>query len=282
VKFGRETVKSFTDFSRHVLSGAAAFADTRPLHSLPAAMPDLVVAACVAVFDEKLGSNAELAHLTTEVQRYLIRLIDCMPQNLAADPNLRRLACAFRVLLAVANVASFIERGIASSDRKAADRALLTFAKWGAILDQAHAEMEAWLDALTESDFDLLPGFLLYPGLTLALMPIDHEASEKEIRITEAAQLFVSTRVDPLAIADEIARCKLICRTLSIICSAAPYDWQQIATVAALSSFESRTFFFVDIAGSGSLKARIGNVPMEEFAHVTLRSTNDLGPIGQA
>jgi hypothetical protein len=61
-----------------------------------------------------------------------------------------------------------------------------------------------------------------------------------------------------------------------VICTAEPTFWQRVAVVAAMSSFSSRSFLFVDVEGSGALDARVGALPMADFPHVGVADVEDL------
>ena len=62
----------------------------------------------------------------------------------------------------------------------------------------------------------------------------------------------------------------LDCRTVQVVCEATPYFWQRVVVVAALVSFSSRNYLFIDADGGRSLKSKIGTLEMEDFPMLSL------------
>lgn len=224
------------------------------------------------------ASNAQLARFVVEFEKRWGELTRSLSGHVDSGDYSRRICCICRIVRVASTIASWLTRDLASDDPATADKALFYYAKFGASLDNVRSELDNWAGALVEARFDQLPSPILEPGLVLALLPVDHELPVSEIRLA-ADRVGIDPHNDSVSMIAELAALGLQCRKLFIICSAFPHPWQQIATVAALSSFVHRIYFFVDIAGSGSLRATVGSVAMEEFPHITVSSALDLGPV---
>lgn len=177
---------------------------------------------------------------------------------------------ATHVLSAMVETVRWQAKGLASASQQISTRALMALTKFGAIIDAARPVARDWIKALVAAELHAVTVQELALGLRLALLPIDHEAVVVDVTLDETTPALSGLDFDQMAAAH------LNARTVRVVCSAHPHLWQRVITIAALSSFTSRNFHFVDIGRGGALSASVGRVRMEDFPHVTVLSRDDL------
>jgi hypothetical protein len=276
----RETTRSLVVSWRQALNRFISWTATRQEVILTDEVRDVLQSARQELQANSPASNRELIQLTDLMAKCLSLAIAQMRSVCIADRSVRREICATKIVLAVTRIAAWLESELERIDRAAALRALFYYIVYGGTVDLVRSQIETWIDSLVSSEFDQLPESILDPGLILALIPTDREMSTLEVRLTQDTGEFESPSHEPVDVVGMLRAANLNCRDISVICSAVPHRWQQIATVAALSSFlQSRNYLFIDVADSGSLRAVVGSIPMEEFPHITVARMDDLWPI---
>jgi hypothetical protein len=217
--------------------------------------------------------------------RQFLATVDAIHHTLGRAVEVRRAAgsivglshCSLHAVAAVVGMVRWIARHLDSGDPSARTRSLVYLTKFGATIDSlvARAHFLTWSNALVQAGVYAQPDEEFACGLALGILPVDHESPVGEVRIDAGFKNDLALTVD------DLARAGLGCRTISVVCSAQPHPWQRIATIAALSSFTSRSYLFIDVTGSGSLTARIGGLAMEDFPHVTVARLEDLPPVAR-
>jgi hypothetical protein len=213
---------------------------------------------------------------TTSHFRTALRLA---AEHLATAINLKRETkaepvyfCLLHVLLAVVIMTDYISRGLEESDPDVFFRSLHYLVKFGAALDAIASQIGTLSNGLARSAFHLVDERALSAGLLLGLLPINHESDKLEVRVDST---FEPAGADMIR---AMVQAGLDCRTVQVVCEATPYFWQRVVVVAALVSFSSRNYLFIDADGGRSLKSKIGTLEMEDFPHVIVASIEDLPP----
>lgn len=227
-----------------------------PLDALEAALPQQLPV-----------SGASFVATLLEIVERLLDALGSVP------PRAPVLRCALLAMAAITAVSAHVVRHWDGGSSEAMGHDALYFVKFGAVLDSAAAQFGVWCLALAAAGLDQLSDEELLAGLMFGLLPIDHEATTRVVRIG------ADFRVEPgPSLLQAFEASGLARRTVQVICTRAPTLWQRVAVIAALSSFTSRSFLFIDVEGSGALAARVGSLEMREFPHVTLRHLDDLPP----
>jgi hypothetical protein len=195
-------------------------------------------------------------------------LLAALKAHLKLEPVIR---CALLAMAAMAEVSAHVVRHWDNGTPEAVGHSLYYFTKFGAVIDSAAEQFRAWCVALASARFDAQGDGELFAGLVLGLLPIDHEATDRGLRVDADFSVAPAPTLPQAFEAAGLAR-----RTVQVVCTRTPTLWQRVAVIAALSSFTSRSFLFIDVEGSGALTASVGALEMQEFPHVTLARLEDL------
>jgi hypothetical protein len=204
-----------------------------------------------------------------EVLGRLRAAVQARPQP-EAVPVLR---CGLLAMAALCEMAAHVVRHWDGDDPEAARRSLFAFTKFGMLIDAVGEQFPAWCIALASAGFERQGDEELSAGLLLGLLPIDHEDTTPLVRIDAGFRIAPGPTLPQGFEAAGLAR-----RTVQVVCTHSPTLWQRVAVIAALSSFTSRSYLFIDVERSGALAAHVGSLAMDEFPHVTLARIEDLPP----
>jgi hypothetical protein len=210
-------------------------------------------------------SGAAFVAALREIMRRLLAAVKAHPTR---EPVMRS---ALLAMAAMADVSAHLLRHWGGGPPEAVGRSLFYFTKFGGVIDSATEQFNTWCVALASAGFDAQGDDELFAGLVLGLLPIDHEATAQALRVDADFRVAPAPTLPQAFEAAGLAR-----RTVQVVCTRAPTLWQRVAVIAALSSFVSRSFLFIDVEGSGALTARVGALEMQEFPHVTLGRIEDL------
>lgn len=256
VALSREPLDALMDLLRNGLS----------LLSRGDEIPPAAVESVVALIPAELpSSGAGLVTLLREINAQLVSLLRSHP---TIQPVVR---CVVFALVAVTAMSAHIIRHWDGGSPDDVALSLMAFSKFGATIDKVRDQFANWCVALATSRFNTEDDEELLAGLLLGLLPIDHAAQHGGVRVTDRFAVPSASTM-----AEALDGAGLGRRRVQVICSASPTTWQRIAVIGAMSSFTSRSFMFVDIAGSGALRARVGGLLMEDFPHVTVARLEDL------
>ncbi|MBR1190725.1 hypothetical protein [Bradyrhizobium sp. AUGA SZCCT0160] len=179
--------------------------------------------------------------------------------------------CLLHVLQAVVIMTDHISTGLEDSDPGVFSRSLVYLGKFGASLDSVVSQIGTLSLTLTRAGFYLVDQDALSGGLLLGLLPVNHESDRLELRIDSTFEPAMSA-----SMVNTIVQAGLDCRTVQVVCEVEPYFWQCVVVIAAVASFPSRNYLFIDAEGGRSLETQIGGVKMEDFAHVIVACIEDL------
>jgi hypothetical protein len=256
IELSREPIEALIGLLRHGLTLLRSEGEVsrESIDAVEAALPQ-----------ELPTSGAAFVSALREVAGRLLAALKAHPTR---EPVMR---CVLLAMAAMAEVSAHVVRHWDGGTLEAVGRSLFYFTKFGAVIDSAAEQFNTWCIALASAGFDAQGDDELFAGLVLGLLPIDHEAPARALRMDADFRVAPAPTLPQAFEAAGLAR-----RSVQVVCTRAPTLWQRVAVIAALSSFTSRSFLFINVEGSGALAARVGALAMQEFPHVTLGRIEDL------
>ena len=176
------------------------------------------------------------------------------------------------ILEAVVDVSIYLLRHFASGSTNLIFQSQLAFANFSDNVIMKLAYQISTLEtALCIASLGGLSNYEVLAGLVLGFLPIDYSDS------TEVLRVDVNFCVVPeLTISHSFVSSGLSRRTLHIILTGEITLPLRVSLIAALSSFTSRSYLFINLEGSEALNSRVGFINIKDFPLVDVANIDDL------